>query len=101
MNKISANDTKILANDIKIGFVIFFKDDLWSVVKPPEHTKPGKGGAYVQVEMKSLTSGTKLNHRFSSAETVYKAYLEHRAMQFLYIEGDKLIMMDNIAYQAK
>jgi elongation factor P len=85
---------KISANDIKLGFIIVFENDLWSVVKPPEHTKPGKGGAYVQVEMKNLRHGTKMNHRFSSVETVEKAYLEQKDMQFLYMEGDNLVMMD-------
>lgn len=86
---------KISANDIRAGNILVHKNDLWIVAKMPEHTKPGKGGAYVQVEMKNLKSGTKLNERFNSTETVEKAFLEQKEYQYLYDEDDNLVLMDN------
>lgn len=86
---------KIIANTIKMGNVLVYNDDLWMVIKPPEHTKPGKGGAYIQVELKNLKNKTKTNKRFSSSEYVKKAYLEQKDMQFLYFEDDNLVLMDN------
>ena len=71
---------RISANDIKSGNILDYEDELWVVSKNPEHTKPGKGGAYVQVEMKNLRTGNKLNQRFSSSESVEKAFLERKAM---------------------
>jgi elongation factor P len=67
---------------------------LWIVSKQPEHTKPGKGPAYMQVEMKNIKTGNKLNQRFNSSEYVEKAQLEQRDFQFLYMEGNNLILMD-------
>ena len=61
---------RISANDIKSGNILDYEGELWVVSKNPEHTKPGKGGAYVQVEMKNLRTGNKLNQRFSSSESV-------------------------------
>ncbi len=86
---------KITANSIRAGNILVYNEELWVVSKTPEHTKPGKGGAYVQVEMKNFKTGTKLNERFSSSDYVEKAQLEHRDLQFLYLEGDKLVVMDN------
>ena len=63
---------KINANEIKIGMLIEYKKDLWEVIKT-QHVKPGKGGAFNQVELKSVVKGTKLNERFRSSETVEKA----------------------------
>ncbi len=85
---------RISANDIKNGNVLDYENELWAVIKNPEHTKPGKGGAYVQVEMKNLRTGNKLNQRFSSSENVERAFLEQVKMQFLYAEDKKLIFMD-------
>ncbi|MCP5370007.1 MAG: elongation factor P [Rickettsiaceae bacterium] len=85
---------KISANEIKNGTILEYEGQLWVVIKNPEHTKPGKGGAYVQVEMKNLRTNNKLNQRFSSSENVEKAFLESKKMQFLYIEGDKIVLMD-------
>lgn len=90
---------KISANDIKIGNILDYENELWVVVKPPEHTKPGKGGAYVQVEMKNLRTGNKLNQRFSSTETVEKAFLERQEMQYLYEEGGHLVFMDPNSFE--
>ena len=66
---------KISANEIRVGMLIEYKNDLWEVLKT-QHVKPGKGGAFAQVEMKSLNKNTKLNYRFRSIETVEKASLE-------------------------
>lgn len=85
---------RISANEIKIGHILDYKDALWVVVKNPEHTKPGKGGAYVQVEMKNLRVGTKLNQRFSSTDSVEKAFLDRQKMQYLYSEDNHLVFMD-------
>ena len=75
---------RISANDIKSGNILDYEGELWIVAKNPEHTKPGKGGAYVQVEMKNLRTGNKLNQRFSSSESVEKAFLERKEMQYLF-----------------
>ena len=63
---------KILGNEIKPGMIIEHKDDLWEILKA-QHVKPGKGGAFNQVEMKSLNNNTKLNERFRSSASVEKA----------------------------
>jgi elongation factor P len=76
-----------------------YENELWVVAKNPEHTKPGKGGAYVQVEMKNLRTGSKLNQRFSSTDNVERAFLEYQKMQYLYTEGDNLVFMDPESYE--
>jgi elongation factor P len=88
---------KISAFDVRIGHLIEYKNKLWRVLKK-NHVKPGKGGAFVQLEMKSL-DGTKLNERFRSEDKVEKAYVEPRKMQFLYQEGDGYIFMDLESYE--
>jgi elongation factor P len=90
---------KISANEIKNGTILEHEGQLWVVIKNPEHTKPGKGGAYVQVEMKNLRTHNKLNQRFSSSENVEKAFLESKKMQFLYMEGDQIILMDQESFE--
>ena len=90
---------KISANSIRAGNILVYENDLWVVSKTPEHTKPGKGGAYVQVEMKNLKVGTKVIERFSSSDYVERAQLEQKDLQFLYIEGDNLILMDNESFE--
>ena len=90
---------RISANEIKIGNVLDYKDELWQVTKNPEHTKPGKGVAYVQVEMKKLRTGTKLNQRFSSADSLEKAFLERKKMQYLYAEDNHLVFMDPDSFE--
>ena len=90
---------KISANEIKSGNVLVLDNQLWVVVKNPDHTKPGKGGAYVQVEMKNLKTGNKLNQRFSSTENVEKAFLEAKKMQYLYMEGDDIVLMDQESFE--
>ena len=74
---------KINAGEIRVGMLLEHKNDLWQVLKT-QHVKPGKGGAFAQVEMKSLNKNTKLNERFRSGETVEKASLEETAFNYLY-----------------
>ena len=74
---------KILGNEIKPGMIIEHKNDLWSVLKT-QHVKPGKGGAFNQVELKSVKKGTKLNERFRSSDTVERAILDDKKYSFLY-----------------
>ncbi|MDC0043505.1 elongation factor P [Candidatus Pelagibacter sp.] len=74
---------KIYASEIRVGMLIEYKDDLWQVLKT-QHVKPGKGGAFAQVEMKSLNKNTKLNERFRSSESVEKAALEETKFNYLY-----------------
>jgi elongation factor P len=88
----------ISANDVRVGNILSYKGKLWAVAKI-SHTQPGKGGAYVQVEMKEITEGTKINVRFRSNETVEKAFLEQIEYQFLYKEGDNLILMNQETYE--
>jgi elongation factor P len=74
---------KIDASDIRVGMLLEYKDDLWQVLKT-QHVKPGKGGAFAQVEMKSLNKNTKLNERFRSSESVEKASLEESKFNYSY-----------------
>ncbi|MCE3232943.1 MAG: elongation factor [Rickettsiaceae bacterium] len=89
---------KINANSIRPGNVLEHNAKLWVVTKI-SHTKPGKGGAYMQVEMKDIKTGTKLNERFRSAEDVERASLESTEYQFLYKDGDNLTLMDLNSYE--
>ena len=79
---------KINAGEIRVGMLLEYKNDLWQVLKT-QHVKPGKGGAFAQVEMKSVNKSTKLNERFRSSETVEKASLEEISYNFLY-ENEKI-----------
>ena len=85
---------KITAIEIKPGMIIEHKNDYWNVLKT-QHVKPGKGGAFNQVELKSITKGTKLNERFRSSETVEKAEIEEKKFNFLYLDGENCHFMDN------
>ena len=89
---------KINANTLKSGNVIDHLGKLWRVVKT-EHVKPGKGGAFAQVEIKSLKEGTKKNERFRSAEQVEKVSLEENPYQYLYAEDDLIVLMDQATYE--
>ena len=89
---------KITANEIKPGMIIEHKDDLWNVLKT-QHVKPGKGGAFAQVEMKSVNKNTKLNERFRSNETVEKAEVDEKKFNFLYINGESCHFMDNRTFE--
>ena len=84
---------KIQASEIKPGAIIEYKNDLWKCLKS-QAVKPGKGGAFNQVELKSITKGTKLNERFRSSETIEKASLDERGFQFLYSDNQNLFFMD-------
>jgi len=90
---------KIIANSIRTGNVLIHNGRLYMVTKTPEHTKPGKGGAFVQVEMKDIKTGTKLNERFSSSVNVEKAKLDQKDYQYLYMEGENIVLMDNETYE--
>ncbi len=88
---------KINANTIKPGMILEYQNGLWTVVKS-EHVKPGKGGAFAQVEMKNLVTGTKLNERFRSDDTVERVTLEQRDHSYLYEDGDMLLLIDTANY---
>ena len=89
---------KINGNEIKPGNVVEHKNGLWVAVKT-NAVKPGKGGAFNQVELKNLIDGTKLNERFRASETVEKVRLEQKDFQYLYAEGDMLVFMDTATYE--
>ena len=89
---------KITANEIKPGMIIEHKNDYWNVLKS-QHVKPGKGGAFNQVELKSVLKGTKLNERFRSSETVEKAEVEEKKLNFLYIDGENCYFMDKETFE--
>ena len=89
---------KILGNEIKPGMVIEHKDDLWSVLKT-QHVKPGKGGAFNQVELKSVKKGTKLNERFRSSDSVERAILDDKKFNFLYEDENNCHFMDQKNYE--
>jgi elongation factor P len=83
---------KIDGNTIRPGYVLEHQDSLWVAVKTA-HTQPGKGGAYLQVEMKNLTDGRKLNERFRASEKVEKVRLEQDNYTYLYADGDMHVFM--------
>ena len=89
---------KILGNEIKPGMIIEHKNDLWSVLKA-QHVKPGKGGAFNQVELKSVKKGTKLNERFRSSDTVERAHLDDKKFNFLYEDENSCHFMDQINFE--
>jgi elongation factor P len=89
---------KINGNEIRPGTMIEYDGGLWMAVKT-QKVKPGKGGAYNQVELKNVTQGTKLNQRFRSDETVEEIYLEKKDFQFLFASGDMLTFMDMENYE--
>jgi len=89
---------KIGGNQIKVGNILEINSKLWRVLKT-QHTQPGKGGAYLQVEMKELKEGTKMNERFRSSENVERAVLDEKECQFLYTDNGRYIFMDNNSYE--
>ena len=89
---------KINGNEIRPGDVVEHAGGLWAAVRTA-HVKPGKGGAFNQVELKNLIDGTKLNERFRAAETVERIRLEMKDFTFLYAEGDSLVFMDAESYE--
>lgn len=84
---------KINATEIRVGMILEYKNDLWEVLKT-QHVKPGKGGAFAQIEMKNLIKNTKLNERFRSSETVEKATLEETKFNFLYEDDTDYYFMN-------
>ena len=84
---------KINATEIRVGMILEYKNDLWEVLKT-QHVKPGKGGAFAQVEMKNLNKNTKLNERFRSSETIEKANLEESKFDFLYQDETDFYFMN-------
>ena len=84
---------KINASDIRVGMLLEYKDDLWQVLKT-QHVKPGKGGAFAQVEMKSLNKNTKLNERFRSSESIEKASLDELKFNYLYDDETNYYFMN-------
>ncbi|MDA5094147.1 elongation factor P [Aliiroseovarius sp. KMU-50] len=89
---------KINGNEIRPGNVLEHNDGLWAAVKV-DHVKPGKGGAFAQVELKNLRNGSKLNERFRSADKVERVRLEQKDQQFLYEDDGMLIFMDTETYE--
>jgi elongation factor P len=88
---------KISGVDIRPGNILEYEGGIWKVAKI-QHTQPGKGGAYMQVEMKNLQDGRKTNVRFRSADTIERVRLDTKDFQFLYAEGDMLVFMDRDTY---
>jgi len=89
---------KIYASEIRVGMLVEYKDDLWQVLKT-QHVKPGKGGAFAQVEMKSLNKNTKLNERFRSSESVEKASLDETKFNYLYEDEMDYYFMNPKSYE--
>lgn len=89
---------KISGVDIRPGNILEYEGGIWKVAKT-QHTQPGKGGAYMQVEMKNLMDGRKTNVRFRSADTVEKVRLDTKDFQYLYPDGDMLVFMDSDTFE--
>ena len=89
---------KLYASEIRVGMLIEYKNDLWQVLKT-QHVKPGKGGAFAQVEMKSVNKNTKLNERFRSSESVEKATLDETKFNYLYGDETDFYFMDPKTYE--
>ena len=89
---------KINAGEIRVGMLLEYKSDLWIVLKT-QHVKPGKGGAFAQVEMKSVNKNTKLNERFRSSESVEKASLEEMKYNFLYKDDNNYFFMEPKSFE--
>ena len=89
---------KINAGEIRVGMLLEYKNDLWQVLKT-QHVKPGKGGAFAQVEMKSVNKNTKLNERFRSSESVEKASLEETDFNFLYEDEINYFFMNPKSFE--
>ena len=89
---------KILGNEIKPGMIIEHKNDLWSVLKA-QHVKPGKGGAFNQLELKSVKKGTKLNERFRSSDSIEKVILDEKKFNFLYEDENNCHFMNQTDFE--
>ena len=89
---------KIYASEIRVGMLVEYKGDLWQVLKT-QHVKPGKGGAFAQVEMKSVNKNTKLNERFRSSESIEKASLDENKFNYLYEDELDYYFMDPKSFE--
>jgi elongation factor P len=89
---------KLYASEIRVGMLIEYKNDLWQVLKT-QHVKPGKGGAFAQVEMKSVNKNTKLNERFRSSESVEKVSLDETKFNYLYDDESDYHFIDPKSYE--
>ena len=89
---------KIYASEIRVGMLIEYKDNLWQILKT-QHVKPGKGGAFAQIEMKSVNKNTKLNERFRSSESVEKASLDETKFNYLYDDETDYHFMNPKSYE--
>ena len=89
---------KINANSVKTGNVLIHQSELWSVIKL-NHVKPGKGGAFIQAELKNVNDNRKLNARFRSTENLERVILEEKKAVFLYKNSENFIFMDNENYE--
>jgi elongation factor P len=89
---------KLYASEIRVGMLIEYKNDLWQVLKT-QHVKPGKGGAFAQVEMKSVNKNTKLNERFRSSESVEKASLDETKFNYLYDDDSDYHFINPKSYE--
>ena len=90
---------KVLATEIRVGNLIEWDKRVWRVLKSYHVHVGGRGGAFMQVEMKDIESGTKTNTRFRTDEKIERAYVEQREMQYLYQEGDHYVFMDKDTYE--
>ncbi len=91
---------KTNANSLRLGNIVEFQNGLWKILKK-DHVKPGKGGAYVQLEMKEISTGTKTNTRFSSSDDLDVAYVEQKKFQFQYFDQDDIMAMDLESYESE
>ena len=89
---------KISATEIRVGMILEHNNDLWEVLKT-QHVKPGKGGAFNQVELKSINKNTKLNERFRSSDTVEKALLDEKKYNFLFEDDENYHFMEQVSYE--
>ena len=89
---------KINASEIRVGMLIEYKEDLWQILKT-QHVKPGKGGAFAQVEMKSLNKNTKLNERFRSSDTVEKASLDDINFNYIYEDEENYFFINSKSFE--
>ncbi len=89
---------KIDGNEIKVGNILEIDNKLWRVLKT-QHTQPGKGGAYIQAELKEIKEGTKMNSRFRSSESVERAIMDEKKFQYLYQDNEIFIFMDEQTYE--
>ena len=89
---------KISGNELKTGMIIEHKNDLWEILKT-QHVRPGKGGAFNQVEMKSINKDTKLNERFRSSDNIERAIIEEIEFNYLYEDKNEFYFINNKTFE--